>query len=147
MNHLFEAIDFIENPLYEQIISDIGTQQFSIIENFFTTEEVSVLPLENVLLFKDTKVLVIDSLATYKISQKPDIIILTQGTRVNLERVLQMNTPKIVIADNSNSKYKVENWKKTCPSGIITPRFVISVQPSKVSSTKRPTKPLFINFS
>jgi competence protein ComEC len=78
------------------------------------TEGVSVLPLENVLLFKDTKVLVIDSLATYKISQKPDIIILTQGTRVNLERVLQMNTPKIVIADNSNSKYKVENWKKTC---------------------------------
>ena len=43
MSHLFEAIDFIENPLYEQIISDIGTQQFSIIENFFTTEEVSVL--------------------------------------------------------------------------------------------------------
>lgn len=43
MSHLFEAIDFIENPLYEQIISDIGTQQFSIIENFFSTEEVSVL--------------------------------------------------------------------------------------------------------
>ncbi len=43
MGHLFEAIDFIENPLYEQIISDIGTQQFSIIENFFTTEEVSLL--------------------------------------------------------------------------------------------------------
>lgn len=43
MSHLFEAIDFIENPLYEQIISDIGTQQFSIIENFFTAEDVSVL--------------------------------------------------------------------------------------------------------
>ena len=78
------------------------------------TEEVFVEALENILLFKDTKILVIDSLATYKLSQKPDIIILTQGTRVNLERVLQVNTPKIVIADNSNSKYKVENWKKTC---------------------------------
>ena len=43
MSHLFEAIDFIENPLYEQIISDIGIQQFSIIENFFSKEEVSVL--------------------------------------------------------------------------------------------------------
>ena len=32
-------------------------------------------------------------------------------------------------------------------SGIITPRLVISVQPSRVSSTKRPTKPLFINSS
>ena len=78
------------------------------------TEEVFVEPLENVLLFKDTKILVIDSLATYKLSQKPDVIILTQGTRVNLERVLQINTPKIVIADNSNSKYKVERWKLTC---------------------------------
>lgn len=43
MSHLFEAIDFIENPLYEQIISDIGTQKFSMIENFFSTEEVSAL--------------------------------------------------------------------------------------------------------
>lgn len=43
MSQLFEAIDFVENPLYEQIISDISTQQFSIIENFFTNEEVDLL--------------------------------------------------------------------------------------------------------
>ncbi|WP_445732402.1 2OG-Fe(II) oxygenase [Mariniflexile sp.] len=43
MSHLFEAIGFVENALYEQIISDIGTQQFSIVEDFFSTEEVSVL--------------------------------------------------------------------------------------------------------
>lgn len=43
MNHLFESIDFVENPLYEQIISDIGKQQFSIVENFFTDDEVAVL--------------------------------------------------------------------------------------------------------
>lgn len=43
MNSLFEAIDFVENPLYERIISDIANQQYSIIENFFSTEEVSIL--------------------------------------------------------------------------------------------------------
>lgn len=43
MNHLFEAIDFVENPLFEQIISDIGKNQFSIIENFFTNDEVDIL--------------------------------------------------------------------------------------------------------
>ena len=43
MSHLFEAIDFVENPLYEQIISDIGTKQFSIVENFFSEEEVVLL--------------------------------------------------------------------------------------------------------
>ncbi|KAB1066821.1 2OG-Fe(II) oxygenase [Tamlana haliotis] len=43
MSHLFESIDFVENPLYEQIISDIGKQQFSIIENFFSLEAVETL--------------------------------------------------------------------------------------------------------
>jgi competence protein ComEC len=65
-------------------------------------------------LFKNTKVLIVDSLATFKISQKPDVVILTQGTKVNLERLIKLNQPKVIIADNSNSKYKVENWKSTC---------------------------------
>lgn len=43
MGHLFEAIDFVENPIYEQIISDIVTQQFSIIDDFFTSEDVAFL--------------------------------------------------------------------------------------------------------
>lgn len=43
MSHLFEALDFCENPLYEQIISDIGKQQYSIVENFFSLEEVDLL--------------------------------------------------------------------------------------------------------
>ncbi|GAA3567100.1 2OG-Fe(II) oxygenase [Snuella lapsa] len=38
MDNLFEAIDFVENPQYEQIILDIVNQQFSIVENFFTPE-------------------------------------------------------------------------------------------------------------
>lgn len=40
MSALFEAIPFEENPLYERIISDISTQHYSIIDNFFTFEEV-----------------------------------------------------------------------------------------------------------
>lgn len=39
----FEAVDFVENPLYEQIISDIANQQFSLIEDFFSVDEVSTL--------------------------------------------------------------------------------------------------------
>ena len=78
------------------------------------SEDVSILPLDNILLFKNTKVLIVDSLATFKISQKPDVVILTQGTKVNLERLIKLNQPKVIIADNSNSKYKVENWKSTC---------------------------------
>lgn len=43
MSHLFESLDFVENPLYEHIISDIAKQQFSIVENFFSLEEVDLL--------------------------------------------------------------------------------------------------------
>lgn len=43
MNQLFEEIPFVENPQYEQIINDILAQQYSIVEDFFTAEEVLVL--------------------------------------------------------------------------------------------------------
>jgi SM-20-related protein len=43
MGHLFEAIDFVENPIYERIISDIGARQFSIADDFFSSEEVNLL--------------------------------------------------------------------------------------------------------
>ncbi len=35
MNSLYEAIAFEENPLYERIISDITTQNYSIVDDFF----------------------------------------------------------------------------------------------------------------
>jgi SM-20-related protein len=43
MNSLFDSIDFIENPLYEQIISDIASSHYCIIDDFFSIEEVSIL--------------------------------------------------------------------------------------------------------
>ncbi|WP_426431968.1 2OG-Fe(II) oxygenase [Winogradskyella sp. HB-48] len=50
MNSLFESIPFAENPLYENIIADILSKQYSIIDNFFTSEE--VLALRQSLLYK-----------------------------------------------------------------------------------------------
>lgn len=43
MDPLFEAIDFLENPLYEKIIFDIANHHYSIIEDFFTPREVLLL--------------------------------------------------------------------------------------------------------
>ena len=40
MESLFESIPFSENPLYENIITDLTSKQYSIIDNFFTSEEV-----------------------------------------------------------------------------------------------------------
>ncbi|WP_100611195.1 2OG-Fe(II) oxygenase [Confluentibacter lentus] len=43
MSHLFEDIDFVENPLYEAIITDILSKKYSIVEDFFSAEDVAVL--------------------------------------------------------------------------------------------------------
>jgi len=43
MDQLFEAIDFVENRLYEKIISDIANHHYSIVEEFFTPKEVLLL--------------------------------------------------------------------------------------------------------
>lgn len=40
---LFEQLEFKENPLYEQIISDLLEKSYSIVEGFFTEEEVAAL--------------------------------------------------------------------------------------------------------
>ncbi|MCB0465407.1 MAG: oxidoreductase, partial [Aequorivita sp.] len=40
---LFEQLEFVENPLFESIIDDLLTKQFSIVDDFFTSEEVEVL--------------------------------------------------------------------------------------------------------
>jgi len=43
MDSLFEAIDFVENPLYEKIIFDIANHHYSIIEDFFNPKEIFLL--------------------------------------------------------------------------------------------------------
>jgi SM-20-related protein len=43
LESLFESIPFSENLLYENIITDLTSKQYSIIDNFFTSEEVLAL--------------------------------------------------------------------------------------------------------
>lgn len=40
---LFEQLEFIENPLFETIIDNLLTQKYSVVNNFFTLEEVAIL--------------------------------------------------------------------------------------------------------
>ncbi|AFL80561.1 putative proline hydroxylase [Aequorivita sublithincola DSM 14238] len=42
-DELFEQLEFIENPLFETIISNLLQQQYSIVNDFFSSEEVEVL--------------------------------------------------------------------------------------------------------
>ncbi len=64
---------------------------------------------------KNKKILILDSLGIYTIEKfKPEIILLTQSPKINLERLIQNLQPKIIIADASNYKSYVKFWSETC---------------------------------
>mgnify|MGYP001017612930 CR=1 FL=1 len=74
----------------------------------------SVKPLKNILWLNNKSILIIDSTSVYSNNKKPDILILTQSPKINLERVLMHLTPKQVVADASNYKKHIKLWKESC---------------------------------
>ncbi|UQD55911.1 ComEC/Rec2 family competence protein [Flavobacterium sp. K5-23] len=70
--------------------------------------------LENLLFFKGNKILIIDSLCVYPKDINPDVLLITQSPRINIDRLLETVKPKIVVADATNFKYIQEKWKASC---------------------------------
>ncbi|WP_418264061.1 ComEC/Rec2 family competence protein [Flavobacterium faecale] len=80
--------------------------------NFSTIKKSS--NLQNLFYFNNRKIMMIDSTGVYLPNQSPDILLLTQSPRINLDRILQTIRPKIVIADGSNYKSVLNAWGKSC---------------------------------
>lgn len=70
--------------------------------------------LPNFLYYKKNKIMVIDSSGVYLERSKPDILLLTQSPKINLDRLLEKIHPKQVVADNSNYKSAQKRWKLSC---------------------------------
>ncbi|MCP2026809.1 competence protein ComEC [Flavobacterium sp. HSC-32F16] len=70
--------------------------------------------LKNVLFFNEHKISIIDSTGIYESRIKPDILILTQSPKINLDRILTELDPKIIIADGSNSYALQKIWQISC---------------------------------
>jgi competence protein ComEC len=70
--------------------------------------------LKNLIYFNGNKILIVDSLGVYPSAIFPDIVVLTQSPKINLERFLQTTKPKIVVADASNYRTVQKLWKATC---------------------------------
>ena len=70
--------------------------------------------LENLLFFKGNKILILDSVGVYPRNMQPDILVLTQSPKINLERLFQDLKPKIVVANTTNYKTYIQLWKATC---------------------------------
>ena len=77
-------------------------------------ETAKVLPIGNILRYSGKNILVVDSLGVYFIPDlEPDILVLTNSPKINLERVLAEIKPDIIIADGSNYKTYINRWKNT----------------------------------
>ena len=70
--------------------------------------------LHNYIYFNGKKIFVLDSSGVYPKNSNPDILLLTQSSKINLDRLLITMKPKIVIADASNFKNIQRNWKASC---------------------------------
>jgi len=75
---------------------------------------IGIKKIQNLYYFKEKKILVIDSLGIYSKEINPDIILLRQSPKINLERLIQVNNPKLIVADASNYKTNVNHWKAIC---------------------------------
>ena len=71
-------------------------------------------PSQNLLFYKDKKILILDSIAIYPDNLTPDVLVITHSPKLNLDRFLQSCKPQIVVADGSNFKSYVRSWKATC---------------------------------
>lgn len=83
-----------------------------LVENY--SEVVDSKPLSNLLFLNNKKIIIMDSLGLYPKRCSPDLVILTQSTRINLERLILDLHPKMIVADGSNYLSKIKLWKSTC---------------------------------
>jgi len=70
--------------------------------------------VSNLNYFDKNKILIVDSLSVFPKNVNPDILVLTQSPKLNLERILQFSKPKIIVADASNYRTYAMRWKETC---------------------------------
>ncbi|REG96229.1 ComEC/Rec2 family competence protein [Flavobacterium aquicola] len=70
--------------------------------------------LKNVFFFKGNKILLIDSSMVYPRTIHPDVVVLTQSPKLNLDRLITVLNPKIIVADASNYKSVQKRWAVSC---------------------------------
>jgi len=70
--------------------------------------------IQNLAYFNKNRILIVDSLGFFPKGLDPDIVIMTQSPKINLERILQESRPKMIVADASNYRTDTQRWKATC---------------------------------
>ncbi|WKB82287.1 ComEC/Rec2 family competence protein [Cellulophaga lytica] len=94
----------------DSIINNNTIQNIKIAERI---NNVTNYKLKNNYNYNNNLLIIVDSLATYP-KNKNSIVLLTQSTKLNLNRLITEIKPKQIIADGSNYKSTVALWRSTC---------------------------------
>ena len=72
--------------------------------------------IPNILEHKENIILIMkdDEYSSIEGVNEKTIILLSNSPKINLDRILKNNTPKMIIADGSNYKSYINRWEKTC---------------------------------
>jgi competence protein ComEC len=97
----------------------VNSKKEHLVKNYLEKTGVSLDTIDSevssVFKFKEQYILVIGTEGIYKISNfNPEIILVKNSPKMNLDRCLEQLQPKIMIADGSNYPYLKERWKETC---------------------------------
>ncbi len=123
MNTFFEEIDFVENPLYERIIEDIGSQKYAISEDFFTPEE--VLKLRESLLLKHDE----DKFKKAAIGNRSNELIIKSIRGDVILWIDEMNTNDAELLFFKRINSLVTYLNSTCFMGILQTEFHYALYP------------------
>ncbi|MDT0686219.1 ComEC/Rec2 family competence protein [Autumnicola psychrophila] len=81
---------------------------------------VTLNEMQSIYNFSGKKLLIVDSAAVYKIPDfEPNILLLTNSPKLNLDRLITELNLHQIIADGSNYRSYVEKWKQTAESKKI----------------------------
>ncbi|WP_343487985.1 ComEC/Rec2 family competence protein [Allomuricauda sp. d1] len=87
------------------------------ITNYKVGEHIKTIqqkPLQNSYRWKKASIVVLGSTGILPPKKQVDYLLLTQSSKINLERVLDSIQPKTILADGSNYQSYVARWKATC---------------------------------
>ena len=123
MSQLFEAIDFVEVPLYERIIGDIAHQKYCVIDHFFDDTEVDILRTSLLEKYQE------DAFKKAAIGNKFDEVI---AKSIRGDVILWMDEARANPSESlffNKINHLVNYLNKTCFMGILHKEFHYAIYP------------------
>ncbi len=107
INQYGRKIDvYCQGKISEAVIQNYATNEF--------IQQVNNHPIQPLARFKNYKIAVVDASNAFSKNIPADIFFLCNGPKINLDRILQDQHPKMIVADGSNYPSTVERWEISC---------------------------------